>query len=189
MGSMRTLDHNYLASHPVGDQLAEFEVSIPLPESVDVPNNPDGTRPKITLKATSDTYGNLLGVLSYLHDEDISENILALVLANVDEEEFEVFDSAEAAIPFMREAAAAIVTPFRTFTVEFALEADGEDMHVSAALELTAPSMLTAAQALKTMTKPNVLTELAISFSPETEDDDEYDEYSGHSRNEVLVVS
>jgi hypothetical protein len=189
MVNMKTLDHDYLASHPAGDQLAEFNVSIPLPESVDVPNNPDGTRPKVSMKATSDTYGNLLGALSYIHDEDVSANILALVLANVDEEKFEAFENAEDAIPFMREAAAEIVTPFRTFSVEFTLEADGEETPVSVALELTAPNMVTAAQALTTMTKPRVLTELAISISPETEDDDEYDEYAGDSRNEVLVVS
>lgn len=189
MGSMRTLDRDYLASHPAGDELAEFNVSIPVPASFDVPDNPDGTRPQISMKATSDTYGNLLGILSYVHDEEVAENILALVLANVDEAKLEAFASIEEAAPFIRESAAEVVSPFRTFSLSLALEADGEDSpEVTAVLELTAPSMTSAAKALQAMTKPRVLTELAISFSPET-DDDEYDEYSGDSRNEVLVVS
>lgn len=187
MVAMRTLDRNYLATHPAGDELATFNISLSLPASVDVPNNPDGTRPQVSLKATSDTYGNLLGVLSYVHDMDINELVMAILLENVDEEKLEAFDSAEAAAPFMREAAAEIVTPFRTFTLGLALEADGVDLLVGADLELTAPGMVSAAQALKSMTRPFVLSDLAISFSPETDDDE--DDYSGGSRNEVLVVS
>ncbi|HEX9225854.1 MAG TPA: hypothetical protein VF885_04240 [Arthrobacter sp.] len=184
---MRTLDRNYLATHPAGDDLAAFNISLSIPASVDVPNNPDGTRPQISLKATSDTYGNLLGVLSYVHDMDINELAMAILLENVDEEKLEAFDSAEAAAPFMREAAAEIITPFRTFTLGFALEADGVDLPVGADLELTGPSMVSAAQALKSMTRPFVLSDLAISFSPEIDDED--DDYSDGSRNEVLVVS
>lgn len=185
---MRTLDRNYLAAHPAGDAPAEFTVSVDLPTSVDVPNNPDGTRPKITLDATSDTYANLLGLLSYVHDEDVHDNVVALILENTDEEKLEAFGSLEEAAPFMRESAREIVTPFRTFTLSLALqtEADGQVVsEIDGQLKLTAPSIVTAAMALKSMTKPHVLTQLAISFSPETDDDD--DEYAG--RNEVLVVS
>lgn len=182
---MRTLDRKYLASHPAGDELATFNVSLSLPTSVDVPNNPDGTRPQVSLKATSDTYGNLLGVLSYVHDMEISELIMGILLDNVAEEKLEAFDSAEAAAPFMREAATEIVTPFRTLSLGLALEADGVDLPVSADLELTAPSMVSAAQALKSMTRPFILSDLAISFSPETDDDE--DGYSGE--NHVLVMS
>lgn len=182
---MRTLDRNYLATHPTGDEPAVFTVSLDLPESVNVPNNPDGTRPQVTLKATSDTYGNLLGVLGYVHDEDMADNVFALVLENVDEEKLEAFDSMEAAAPFLRETASEVVSPFRTFKLPLALEAEGEEaVTVSAVLELTAPDMISAAKALKSMTRPRILSELAISFSPETED---YDDYAGS--NEVLVVS
>mgnify|MGYP003407467069 FL=1 len=186
MVAMRTLDRNYLATHPAGDKRAEFSISLGLPASVDVPNNPDGTRPQVSLKASSDTYGNLLGVLSYVHDMEINELVMAILLENVAEEKFEVFDSYEAAAPFMREAVAEIVSPFRAFTLSLELEADGEPLPVSAVLELTAPSMVSATHALKSMTRPFVLSDLAISFSPETDDDDE--EYSG-GRNDVLVVS
>lgn len=185
---MRTLDRNYLAAHPAGDEPAKFNVTIDIPASVDVPNNPDGTRARITLDATSDTYANLLGLLSYVHDEEVHDNVMALLLENIDEEKLEAFDSIEEAAPFMREAAAEIVTPFRTFTLSLALksEVDGEVIsEVSGELKLTAPSMISAAQALKSMTRPHVLTDIAISFCPETDDDD--DEFA--SGNEVLVVS
>jgi hypothetical protein len=109
---------------------------------------------------------------------------MAILLENIDEEKLEDFDSIEAAAPFMREAVAEIATPFRTFVLSLALEAD-EVTVVSGVLELTAPNMVSAAKALKLMTRPQVLSELAISFSPETADDD--DDYAGS--NEVLVVS
>lgn len=184
---MRTLDRNYLATHPAGDTPAEFNVSIPLRASVDVPDNADGTRPRVSLKATSDTYANLLTVLSYVHDEEVNENAFAILLENIDEKDLEGFASMEEAAPFLRAAAEVMVTPFRTFTLALTLSSD-DAPSVEATLELTAPSMVLAAGALKSLTKPNVLSDLAISFSPET-DDDEYDEFSGDSRNEVLVVS
>ncbi|WP_354214655.1 hypothetical protein [Arthrobacter sp. UYCo732] len=180
---MRTLDRNYLAAHPTGEEPAVFTLNLTLPESIDVPNNPDGTRPQVTLKATSDTYGNLLGLLGYIHDEEVHDNVWAILLENIDEAKLEAFDTLEGAAPFMREAASEVVTPFRTFTLSLALEAE-ELSVVSGVLELTAPDMVSAAKALKSMTRPHVLSELAISFSPETED---YDDYAGG--NEVLVVS
>lgn len=184
---MRTLDRNYLAAHPAGAEPAKFSVTVDLPRSVDVPNNPDGTRPKVTLDASSDTYGNLLGLLSYVHDEDIHDNIMAILIENVDEAKLEEFGSIQEAAPFMRAAAAEIVAPFRTFTLSLSLqtEVEGEVVsEVSGELKLTAPSMISAAQALKSMTRPHVLTDIAISFCPETDDDDEY-----AGSNEVLVVS
>lgn len=184
MRRMRTLDRNYLANHPAGDEQAVFTVHLTLPESVDVPNNPDGTRPQVTLKATSDTYGNLLSLLSYVHDEDLNDNVMALLLENIDEKKLEEFASIDEAAPFMRDAVSEIVTPFRTFKLSLELEAD-EVAVVSGVLELTAPDMVSAAKALKSMTRPHVLSDLAISFSPETDDYD--DDYAGS--NEVLVVS
>lgn len=180
---MRTLDRKYLAAHPAGDEPAVFTVSLDLPSSVDVPNNPDGTRPQITLNATSDTYGNLLGLLSYVHDEDLNDNVMALLLENVDEEKLAEFGSVEEAAPFMRAAVSEIVTPFRTFTMSLGLEADDVEV-VSGVLKLTAPDMVSAVKALKSMTRPHVLTDIAISFCPETDDDDDY-----ANGNEVLVVS
>jgi hypothetical protein len=177
---MRTLDRNYLASNPTGDTKAEFAISLELPASVDVANNPDGTRPHVSLKATSGTYGDLLGSLSFIHDMDLNELATAILLENVADEKL-------ASPETMREAASEVVTPFRTFTLGIELESKEEGVSVDADLELTAPDMVTAARALKAMTRPQVLTELAISFSPET--DDEYDEYDGDSRHEVLVVS
>jgi len=183
---MRTLDRDYLAANPAGDEPATFTMSIPVPDSVPLPSNADGTRPRVTLNASSDTYGNLLGILGYVHTVDVAENIIVLVVENADQNKMELYETIEEAAPFIRESAAEIVTPFRTFTLKLDLQ-DGDDENslVSGLLEITAPSVTSAAQALKVMTKPRVLQELAISFSPETEDD-EYDEYAS---NEVLVVS
>lgn len=182
---MRTLDRDYLAVHPAGDEPAEFTVSIPVPASIDVPNNADGTRPQVTLNATSDTYGNLLGILGYAHDVDVAENVLVLAVENADESKMGLYETIEEAAPFIREFAAEIITPFRTFTLTLELQAgDDEDSLVRGVLAITAPSVISAAQALKVMTKPHVLTQLAISFSPETDDDDDYAD-----SNEVLVVS
>lgn len=184
MADMRTLDRKYLATHPAGEEPAVFEVSIDLPASVDVPNNPDGTRPQVTLKATSDTYGNLLGILGYVHGVEVGQNIVMLVVENADERKMAEYDSVLAAAPYLREAAAEIVTPFRTFIQTLELQtSNDEDSMITASLEITAPSITHAGLALKSMTRPHVLNELAISFSPETHDDDDF------ADNHVLVVS
>lgn len=78
-GLMKTLDRRYLATHPAGNERAESLMHLTLPDGVDVENNPDGTRPKVTLKATADTYGTLLAVLSELHDQDTGEIAMAMV--------------------------------------------------------------------------------------------------------------
>lgn len=184
MSAMRTLDRNYLAAHPAGDEPAIFEVSIEVPESVDVPNNPDGTRPQVSLKATSDTYGNLLGILHYMHGVDTGQNIVMLTIENADEDKMAEFETIMDAAPYLREAAAEIVTPFRTFTQTLELQAsEDENSMVTAPLEITAPSITHAGLALKSMTRPHVLNEPAISFSPEIQDDEDF------PSNDVLVVS
>ncbi|QOD05971.1 hypothetical protein [Pseudarthrobacter sp. BIM B-2242] len=181
---MRTLDRKYLATHPAGEEPAVFEVSIDLPASVDVPNNPDGTRPQVTLKATSDTYANLLGILGYVHGVEVGQNIVMLVVENADERKMAKYETVLAAAPYLREAAAEMVTPFRTFTQTLELQtSEDENSMVTASLEITAPSITHAGLALKSMTRPHVLNELAISFSPETQDDDDL------ADNHVLVVS
>lgn len=184
MTSMRTLDRKYLATHPIGDEPAVFEVRIEVSKSVDVPNNPDGSRPQVTLKATSDTYGNLLGILGYMHGVDTGQNIVMLAIENADESRMAEFEHIVDAGPYLRELAAEIVTPFRTFTQTLELQAgDDENSLVTASLEITAPSITHAGMALKSMTAPRVLNELAISFSPEIPDDEDF------ASNDVLVVS
>jgi hypothetical protein len=58
MGSMRTLDRDYLATHPKGDEKATLTLHLPIPASIDVPDNADGTRPAVTLKATGGPYSS-----------------------------------------------------------------------------------------------------------------------------------
>lgn len=183
---MRTLDRKYLAANPAGDEKAVISLSIPVPDAVDVPANPDGTRPRITFKATGDTYGLVLAALEHLH-EDEGELLVALLDFVVTDEEMEAFNSMEEAAPLLRERASAISTPFRTFEWEAVLtvEADGQERESPVAFELITPSLAVGVPAITAMTKPRTLTNVAISFSPET--DDEYDDEYGS--NEVLVVS
>lgn len=187
MGAMRTLDRKYLAAHPEGEEKAVISLSVPVPTSVDVPANPDGTRPRITLKVTGDTYGLVLAALEHLHDDDEgAELFVALVGQVVTDEEMEAFGSLEEAAPLLRERAHAISAPFRTFEWRAALviETGGRETESPVEFELITPSLGVGIPAITAMTKPQMLTNVAISFSPVLDDDDE--EYAS---NEVLVVS
>lgn len=188
IGPMRTLDRKFLAENPAGDEKAVISLSIPVPDAVDVPANPDGTRPRITLKATGDTYALVLAALQHLHDdEEGTELFMALLGDLVTDEEMEAFDSLQEAAPLLRERANAISAPFRTFewTAELTIEAAGQQTESSIEFELITPSLGVGVPAVTAMTKPQTLTNVAISFSPEI--DDEYDD--GYNSNEVLVVS
>jgi hypothetical protein len=187
MGSMRTLDRNYLAANPAGDEKAVISLSIPVPGAVDVPANPDGTRPRVTLKATGDTYGLVLAALEHLHEDDGDELLVALVDELVTDEDMEAFASLEEAAPLLNERVHALSAPFRTFewTAALLIEAAGQQAESSIEFELITPSLGVGVPAVTAMTKPQTLTNVAISFSPVI--DDEYDDdYTG---NEVLVVS
>jgi hypothetical protein len=184
--TMRTLDRKFLTENPAGDEKAVISLSVPVPSSVEVPANPDGTRPRITFKATGDTYGLVLAALEHLHEDDGAELFVTLVGDLVTDEEMEAFGSLENAAPLLRERAYAISAPFRTFEWNAALviESGGQETESSIEFELTTPSLGVGVSAVTAMTKPQTLTNVAISFSPETDDyDDEY------SSNEVLVVS
>ena len=183
---MRTLDRNYLAAHPAGDEKAVISLSVPVPDAVDVPANPDGTRPRITLKVTGDTYGLVLAALEHLHDDEGSAELFVTLLGEViTEEEMEAFGSLEEAAPLLRERAYAISAPFRTFewNAALAIEAAGQQTESSIEFELITPSLGVGVPAITAMSKPQTLTNVAISFSPVLDDEDDYDS------NEVLVVS
>lgn len=183
---MRTLDRKYLAANPAGDEKAVISLSVPVPTSVDVPANPDGTRPRITLKATGDTYGLVLAALEHLHEDDGAELFVALLDEVITDEEMEAFDSMEEAAPLLRERAHAISAPFRTFEwkADLIVEAGGKQSESSIEFELVTPALGVGVSAVTAMTKPQTLTNVAISFSPVIDDED--DEFAS---NEVLVVS
>lgn len=184
---MRTLDRKYLAANPAGDEKAVISLSVPVPTGVEVPDNPDGTRPRITLKATGDTYGLVLAALGHLHEDDGDELFEALIYDVVTEEEIAAFSSMEEAAPLLNERVHAVSAPFRTFVWNAALileGADGQQSETSVDFELITPSLGVGIPAITALTKPQTLTNVAISFSPVIDDED--DDYAS---NEVLVVS
>lgn len=78
--------------------------------------------------------------------------------------------------------------PFQTFSWNAGLiieGADGKEEETSVDFDLVSPSLGVGLPAVKALTKPQTLTSVAISFSPEI-DDEHDDEYNS---NEVLVVS
>lgn len=177
METVKTLDRNYLATHPAGEERAELTLSHPVPGRIDVPENPDGTRPKVSLSVTGDTYRQVLATLTALH-EDGGEELLGLLLEDVvTDEELDRFESMDDAAPLLRERVQQVVVPFRTFKAAAQLPAG------IVQIAITAPSLQVAVEASVGMTSPRTLTNLAIGLCPTVEDEDDWAE------NEVLVVS
>lgn len=174
---MKTLDRNYLATHPEGDEKAEFSLSASVPRSMELPLNPDGTRPQITIDIKADTYLSALTALTTIH-EDNNALIMGLVMEALTEDEILSFDSLEEAGPLIKERFAEVTVPFKTWAITLTL--DDDDIE----LAITAPSVQVGLQALHYLTKPNTLTNTAIAMCPEVSDD----EY-GYSGDEVLVMS
>ena len=184
---MRTLDRKYLAANPAGDEKAVISLSVPVPTSVEVPDNADGTRPRITLKAIGDIYGLVLAALQHLHEDDSDDLLEALIFDVITEEELERFASMDEAAPLLNERVHGVVSPFRTFSWNAAMGlegADGTQSETSVGFELVSPSLGVGLPAITALTKPQTLTNVAISFSPVIDDED--DDYAS---NEVLVVS
>lgn len=175
--TMRTLNSAFLAANPTGDEKAIFTMSAKVPDKVNVPVNPDGTRPRITITATGNTYLEVLGALTTLHEdpEPVLEGLMACLMT---EDELDAFATLEAAAPLIKERFAEVTVPFTTHTLGFEVS-DGSDIE----LAITAPSATVGTQALHFLTKPHVLMQMAIGFCPETDDDE--DDYSD---NEVLVI-
>jgi hypothetical protein len=186
MGFMRTLDRNYLATHPKGDEKATLTLELSIPASIDIPNNPDGTRPAVTLKATGGTYLQLAQALSGINEDEGTDLLNELVLQVLREDDIdEMTDMAdEAAARIINACFHEVVVPFRTFTVGMTMESTGSfgETEVDFVFEITAPSLAIAHPALVSMTRPGNLSQILVGWCPETEDDEEYG-------NEVLVVS
>ena len=176
MRQVKTLDRNYLATHPAGDEKADIELSAAVPENMGLDLNPDGSRPQITIKVTGETYLGVLTLLDSLHD-DSNPLLMGLMNDLLTEEELEAFDSLEQAGPLLKERFAEVTVPFKTFAVE--LDADGEDYTIA----ITAPTAKVGAEAFHYLTSPRLLQNTAIAMCPEIDDED------GFGNNEVLVMS
>ncbi|MCG2623154.1 hypothetical protein LVY72_14745 [Arthrobacter sp. I2-34] len=111
-GRLKTLDRQYLATHPAGNEQAEFLMHLPLPDGVDVGNNQDG--PRVTLKATANTYRTMPAVLGELHVQD-SGGIAMPMVFNAAGEEIGILGSLAAAAPLIRQLMHKVTVPFHTF--------------------------------------------------------------------------
>lgn len=187
MEDMRTLDAAYLSTHPEGDTKAEFTLSAEVPGSVDVKPNPDGTRPSISVKVSSETYMAALLILTQMHDDpsELYANWITSVLSAEQLEQLENTPEGEGAPQAIKDAVNAVHDDFLTIgltaTAIFA-DATGKEVTQEAHIDITAPSVASGLSAFDYLTSPRLLTNAAISFSPETEDDEDW----GDS-NEVLV--
>jgi hypothetical protein len=191
---MRTLDRNHLATHPAGDEKAVVSLSAASRDENLAPN-PDGTRPQVTLRATGETYLDVLTVLAHLH-EDGGESMLQLLLSDtVAQSRTFMARIRGRSASMIREAAEEVVTPFRTFEAKAVFEVadeDGSATRQEVLLELTAPSIKIGVGAVLHMTTPEKLMSAAIAMSPLIDDDYDdgyYDDEEEECDNEVLVVS
>lgn len=182
---MRTFDRQYLATHPLGDEKAEFTLSANVPDSAGVPLNADGSKPQVTLKVTADTYQSALTLLIQLHG-DHQELVGTWLSQQLSVRQYrkavKMADRGEKPA-FVQEAADRIHTKFLTFETSavFKTEEDGVMKEHTVDLAITAPSVTVGMKGFVSLTRPHNLNELAITFCPELEGD----EYG--SANEVMV--
>lgn len=182
---MRTLDQQYLATHPEGDEKANFTLTSLIPEHL-VPLNPDGSRQKVSVKVLADTYLAGLTLLDALREDP--ERILSAWLQEVlPPKELKKAaklmkrgvrsETAQAAVEEIHEKYLAFETG-----ASFELTVSGKATKQAAELTITAPSVIIGVQGFVSATKPSSLQNAAIAFCPTVED--EYDE---DSENTVLV--
>lgn len=173
---MRTLDSTYLKENPQGEEKSTVKLTLNLPEAVLVADNPDGTRPSVSLEATGDRHIHVLTGLDQLNDKRMLMNLaVEMTYLHFDLEE------ADATNEMVTSLAQKLETPFpkHVFALDLKMD-DGEETEVQ--FEVTAPSIQTAILAMERMTQSHSLTQAAISLCPTLEGDDE-----SADANEVLV--
>lgn len=194
---MRTLDYPYLTANPEGDTRAVFSVSAVIGENANVPLNPDGTRPNVTLSVESDTFALGLAAMEHLNDhpEEVAFAWLAEVLSEEQMDELEALPEGASQPEFLVELMGEVHQEFLTFDTEVTMvlepRTDPETGTVAPSVEsttnikLTAPSIRLGLEALEgNLTTARRRQQLAIAFSPVREDD--YDD--GFGSDEVLVI-
>lgn len=186
MALVKTLDREYLSTHPEGDEKAKLTFSGTVPSSIPVPLNPDGTRASVTLQVIGDNYMDLIQALNALHEDEAEQFLWELFEQAITEEEAAAVSSPEEAAALLKAATHEIVVPFRTFTVEMAIERTdsfGATTVSDVAFELTTPNVNVGVALAMHVSETSKLSQLMISLSPETDMDDE------EPGDEVLVVS
>lgn len=184
---MKTLDRNYLSTHPEGDEKAKLSFRGTVPSSVPVPLNPDGTQASATLEVTAENYMDAFQALHALHEDEAEQFLWELFEQVTTDEEAASISSPEEAAALLKNRTNEVVVPFRTLTVEMTIEATdsfGTKTSSDVVFELTAPSIAVGVALAMNVSSPRMLTQVMVGFSPETDDDED-----GFSGNEVLVVS
>lgn len=186
---MQTLDQQYLETHPLGDEKADFTLTVKIPASAGVPLNRDGSTPQVTIRVTADTYMTALIMLGNLHDdyEDLVGTWVAQQLSRAQyRKAIKLADRGEKPA-FVQAAADKIHKKFLTFETSITMstteEGGVEGKHVLG-LTITAPSVSIGMKGFVSCTRPRSLQDAAIAFCPELEDED--GEYG--SSNEVMVI-
>ena len=184
--------HDIPAHPPRRRRKGVFTVSAEIPEKYNIPLNRDGSRPKASLDVTAPTYGTARAVLSKLNEQadEVGFQWLFDVLSEDEKSAVNTLPEDSDLPGFAREAFAREGEEFLTFTtdVESTVTATYQDDTQetegteTTTITITAPSVAIGMKAFGTLTGSRYLQSLAISFCPETTDD----EY-GDSR-EVLVV-
>ena len=172
MGFMRTLDRNFLAATPTVGTPATITLSVEIPDSTGVPANADGTKSSITLSASGPNYFDVLVALGHVNDMGAAEIVGGLLMNCPDDVAVDT-GSAEA----VRTLAHEIITPFRTFDMTLTLTEEGEGGERTKGkieLAITAPSYVHAGSAVASMTRPHMLTQVAVGLCPEVDDEDSY---------------
>jgi hypothetical protein len=183
---VKTLDREYLSTHPEGDEKAKLSFRGAVPSSIPVPANPDGTRASATLKVTAENYMDAFQALNALHEDEAEQFLWELFEQVITEEEVTSISSPEEAAALLKNRTHEIVVPFRTFTVEMTIEATdsfGTTTSSDVIFELTAPSINVGVALAMNVSNPKMLTQVMVGVSPETDDDED------ERGNEVLVVS
>jgi hypothetical protein len=186
MGIVKTLDREYLSTHPEGDEKAKLSFSGTVPLSIPVPANPDGTRASATLQVTAENYMDAFQALNALHEDEAEQFLWELFEQVITEEEAASISSPEEGAALLKNRTHEIVVPFRTFTMEMSIETTdsfGTKETSDVVFELTTPSLSVGVALAINMSSPRMLSQLMVELSPQTDDDED------ETGNEVLVVS
>lgn len=186
MGAVKTLDREYLSTHPEGDEQAKLTFSSAVPASVPVPANPDGTRPSVTLQVTGDNYMDLIEAMNALREDEAEQFLWELIEQVIPESAATSVSSAEEATELLKKHTHEVVVPFRTLPVEMTIERtdpSGTTTSSDVVFELTTPSLSVGVALAMDVASPQKLGQLMVGLSPRAEGED------GWSGDEVLVVS
>lgn len=170
MEPMQTLDRNYLASHPEGDEKARITMSVPIGPEFNIPANPDGTPATISIGVTAENYLSALAALGH-HHERVDELILVWLCELLTPEQIEAVnqlpDDAED-VPYVEEASNRIHHEYLTFATNAEITRPGTEEKEEVLIAIKAPSLTTGLMAFTEATTPRALTNLAIGLCPET---------------------